>query len=164
MIKSTDPQVQPIVLPSDYLYQPTYEWQGPVEFDQFWLVFPNFGPFTAGLNLQQTATIPNDADFECRRISYHIDAAAAQLTVGTVIIPNVTILITDGGSGRALMNQAAPLGSIADDEAGAPRDLAWPKIYTRNSLITVSLTNFDAAATTNNIRITMAGRKIFSVS
>jgi hypothetical protein len=163
MIKASDPTVQPVVLPSDYLYHPTYEWQNEVEFDAFWLVFPTFSTFTQGLNIQQTATVPNDADFECRRIMYHCDAAAGQTTVSTVPVPNMTILITDGGSGRALMNQAAPLASICSDEGAEPRDLCWPKIFTRNSLITVSITNFDAAVVTNNIRITMAGRKIFSV-
>jgi len=163
MIKSNDPTVQPIVYPSDYLYHPTYEWMNEVEFDAFWLVFPTFGPFTAGLNQQQSVTIPNDSDFECRRIAYHIDAAT-QLTTGTTIIPNITMLLTDGGSGRALMNAAVPIASVAYSEAITPIDLAWPKIFTRNSLITCSLTNFDGAATTFLVRITLIGRKIFSLT
>lgn len=162
-ILASDPRVQPIVFPDDYPYQPTYNWQNPVEFDAFWLVFPTFGPFTAGLNVQNSVTIPNDADFECRRIIYHVDAAT-QLTQATQIIPNITLLLTDGGSGRALMNAAAPLASIACPEAGPAVDLAWPKIFTRNSLITASLTNFDGAATTFLIRLTLCGRKIFSLT
>lgn len=151
--------------PEDYLYQPTYSWRRPVEFDPFWLVFPTFGPFTAALNVTNTVNVPNDADFECRRITYHIDAAT-QLTVGVaLLIPNITILLTDSGSGRNLMNAAAPLASIACGEAPMPPvDLAWPKIFTRNSTITASLTNFDGAATTFLIRLTLSGRKIFSRS
>lgn len=149
--------------PADYLYSPTYRWGAPVQFDPFWLVFPTFGPMTAALAQNQQVVVPNDSDFECRRIMYHIDAAAAQFVVAAAIIPNVTIMIQDSGSGRNLLNNAAPLASVACAESAiAPVDLAWPKIFARNSTITITLTNFDAAATTNNIRITMAGRKIFS--
>ena len=148
--------------PADYTYDPLYDWQNDVEFDPFWLVFPTFGPMTAGLASTQIATIPNDADFECRRGVYHVDAAAAQLTVGTLVIPNMTILITDSGSGRNLMNAAAPLASVLDNETNGETNLVWPKIFTRNSQISITLTNFDAAATTNSVRITLCGRKIFS--
>lgn len=153
-----------IAFPVDYFYQPTYDWRKQVAFDLFYVVFPTFGPMTAGLIQQQTVNIPNDSDFECRQITYHIDAAAAQLAMATVIVPNVTILINDSGSGRNLMNAAVPLASVATPEAVQPVPLAWPKIFTRNSTISITLTNFDAAAATNNIRITMAGRKIFSAS
>ena len=144
----------------DYLYEPLYDWSQPVEFDLFWLVFPTFTTLTAAQSNQQVVNVPNDADFEVRRIIYHVDVAAAQAT--TLIVPNVTILIVDSGSGRALMNNAAPLASVACAESTTPIDLPWPKIFTRNSQVTVTLTNFDVAAATNNLRITLAGRKIFS--
>lgn len=149
-------------LPMDYLYQPTYEWQRPVEFDVFWLVFPTFGPMTAGLAQQQAVNVPNDADFECREIRYHVDNAAAQQTFATAIIPNVTMQIQDSGSGRNLLNTPAPIGNVAFPENFPRVPLLWPKIFTRNSTITMTLTNFDAAAVTNNLRVTLAGRKIFS--
>ncbi len=150
-------------LPEDQSYLPTYDWQNPVLFDPFWLVFPTFGPFTAAAQLQQQVNVPNDADFECRRILYHFDLAAAALTQATAFVPNITIMLTDSGSGRNLMSAAAPLGSIASAEASqTPIDLPWPKIFTRNSTITAVLTNFDAAQTTANVRLTLAGRKIFS--
>jgi hypothetical protein len=149
-------------LPADFLYYPTYDWQTPVDFDIFWLVFPTFATFTAGLNIVKTVNVPNDADFEVRRIIYHCELAAAALTVATVFLPNITILLTDSGSGRNLMNAAVPLPSIASAESGPQRDLIWPKIFTRNSQITASLTNYDVAQTTMNVRLTLCGRKIFS--
>jgi len=150
--------------PSDYLYDPTYEWGNNVAFDPFWLVFPTFGPMTAALIQTQTVNIPNDSDFECRRLHFHVDAAGAQLTVATAVIPNITILINDSGSGRNLMNAAAPIATVCESEAFAARNMMWPKIFTRNSTISITLTNFDAAVATNNIRIIMAGRKIYSAS
>lgn len=158
-------EFNPIVyrMPQDYLYTPTYDWRGPVEFDVFWLVFPTFVTFTAGLNIVQTVQVPNEADFECRSILYHVDAALAQLTQATAIIPNITILLTDGGTSRQLMNAAVPLASVASAESTFPaRELPWPKMFQRNSTITASLTNFDVAATTNNVRLTLCGRKIWN--
>ncbi|MHB8674551.1 MAG: hypothetical protein ACYDAK_12865 [Candidatus Limnocylindrales bacterium] len=150
-------------LPEDQGYMPSYDWHNPVLFDIFWLVFPTFGPFTAAAQLQQSVNVPNDADFEVRRIMYHFDLAAAALTQATSFVPNITIMLTDSGSGRNLMSAAAPLASIASAEASqSPKDLPWPKIFTRNSTITAVLTNFDAAQTTANVRLTLAGRKIFS--
>jgi len=148
--------------PDDYTYAPQYDWQNPVVFDVFWLEFPTFGPFTAAAQLQQAVNVPNDADFECRRIMYHFDLAAAALTMATAFVPNITIMLTDSGSGRNLMSAAAPLASVACSEIGPQFDLPWPKIFTRNSTITAVLTNFDAAQTTANVRLTLAGRKIFS--
>jgi hypothetical protein len=148
--------------PPDYFYTPCYDWQNPVEFDPFWLVFPTFATLAIGIPNQQQVVIPNEADFECRRILYHVDTAGAQLTNATAIIPNVTISIKDSGSGRDLMNAPASLACVARPENIEPGDMAWPKIFTRNSTISVTLTNFDAAVATNNIRLTFAGRKIFS--
>ena len=150
-------------LPEDQGYMPSYDWLNPVLFDVFWLVFPTFGPFTAAAQLQQQVNVPNDADFEVRRIMYHFDLAAAALTQATSFVPNITIMLTDSGSGRNLLSAAAPIGSIASAEAAmTPIDLPWPKIFTRNSTITITLTNFDAAVATNTFRLVMAGRKIFS--
>lgn len=148
--------------PANYLYDPTYDWDGDVTFDPFWLVFPTFITMTAGMIQQQQVQIPNEADLEVRDILYHIDTAAAQLTVATAIVPNMTIQIFAAGTSRAMMNAAAPLASVASHEtAASARHLPWPMYLQRNDSITVVLTNFDAAVITNNVRITFAGRKIF---
>lgn len=149
----------------DFFYKPTYEWSNDVMFDLFWMVFPTFGPMTAGLIQTQTVNVPNDSDFECRALVYHLDAAAAQGASNTLAIPNITALLNDSGSGRNLMNAALPLPMIASPDGNhSPVELPWPKIFTRNSTISLTLTNFDAAAATNNIRVAMCGRKIFSAS
>lgn len=150
----------------DFFYKPTYQWGGNVNLDLFWLVFPTFGPMTAALVQTQTVNVPNDSDFECRAICYHMDSAAGQQASNTDPIPNITAMLTDSGSGRQLMSAPIPLGLLAssDSPQATKVELPWPKIFTRNSTISLQLTNFDAAVATNVVRVVMAGRKIFSAS
>lgn len=96
---------------------------------------------------------------------YHLDAAAAQGASNTLAIPNITALLNDSGSGRNLMNAALPLPMIASPDGNhTPAEFPWPKIFTRNSTISLTLTNYDAAVATNNIRVALYGRKIFSAT
>ena len=151
--------------PPNYLYHPTYDWDEGIRPDVFWLVFPTFVTMGLAAVQNQQVQVPNEADFEVRRILFHVDAALAQVVVAAVIVPNMTIQIFAQGQSRALMNAPAPLASVASSEASyTPRDLVWPLYLQRNDSITVTLTNFDAAAATNNVRITFAGRKIFPKS
>lgn len=152
-----------IAYPPSYLYQPTYEWQRKVEFDFFAYVFPTFTALAAAASQQQQIIIQNDSDFELRRIVYHADIAQAAYLSGTRPIPNYTLQILDSGSGRNLFSAAAPLGAIAssEDQTGGRNDLVWPKIFTRNSTIVATMTNFDAAVVTYSIRLVLLGRKIF---
>lgn len=156
---NNSPDFRLIAFPAAYLYEPTYNFGGPVSFDWFTYMFPLFPAIPlAGTNTQQVI-IQNDSDFELRRIVYHEDIAAAAYTDSARPIPNCTILITDSGSGRNLMSNPVPLSSIACF-GDNPVDLPWPKIFTRNSTIQVAITNFDAAVTPN-IRLSFQGRKIF---
>lgn len=154
-----------IAYPSGYMYDPLYSWDKPVIFDWFTYVFPTFAAIAAvsAATPQQQIQIQNDSDFELRWITYHMDVAAAAFNQGNAPLPNITALIVDSGSGRQLMNNPVPLGNIATSDAVQPRPLPWPKTFTRNSVITLSLTNFDAAATPN-IRVCFHGRKIFSLA
>jgi hypothetical protein len=154
-----------IAYPSGYLYDPCYTWEKPVIFDWFSYVFPTFAAIAAlsAATPQQQIQIQNDSDFELRWITYHMDNAAAAFNQGNAPLANITALIVDSGAGRQLMNAAVPLGAIATPETVQPRPLPWPKTFTRNSTITLALTNFDAAATPN-IRVTLHGRKIFSLT
>jgi len=154
-----------IAFPSGYLYWPIYEFPHEVTFDWFTYVFPTFAAIAAlsAASPQGQIIIQNDSDFELRRISYHMDNAAAAFTSSTLPMPNITALIVDSGSGRQLMNNPVPLDLIANLANTPPVELPWPKIFTRNSVVTLTLTNFDAAATPN-IRVVFHGRKIFSLT
>lgn len=148
--------------PPGYCYQPTYEFDQNVAFDVFDYAFPLFTAATlvAAAAVQQQVLIQNDSDFECRRISWYATIANAAFVSAAIPIPSVTATITDSGSGRQLESAAVPLTSIAYGPLQEPFDLPWPKVFTRNSTVVLTLTNFDAAQA-YNVRVTMHGRKIF---
>jgi hypothetical protein len=151
-----------IAFPPNYLYQPVYDFPPGAAFDFFGYQFPTFTAIAVGGNQTQQITIQADSDFEIRRIVYQADLAAAAYVVNAAPIPNYTIQLTDSGAGRNLFNNPAPLANVASLGSFMPQyDLPWPKIIARNSTLLCQLTNFDAAANTYNVRITLLGRKIY---
>lgn len=146
--------------PPGYCYEPTYEFDQNVAFDLFDYVFPTFTTLAAAATAQQQVLIQNDSDFECRRISWFATIANAAFVSAAIPVPSVTALLTDSGSGRNLENNPVPLTTIAYGPLQQPFDVPWPKIFARNSTVTLTLANFDAAAS-YNIRVTLHGRKIF---
>lgn len=128
--------------------------------DLFSYVFPTFAVAPAA-NQQQQVLIQADSDFECLQLMFHADIAAAAFLWNTRPLPNVTLLLTDSGSGRQLMNAAVPLSALAGI-AEQPAWLPQTKIFQRNATVVALITNFDVAVT-YNIRLTMVGRKIFQL-
>ena len=149
-----------IAFPDGYRYEPTYHFPQRVVFDWFTYEFPLWAAIAVGATVQQQILIQADSDFELRRIAVHFTLAEAAFVSAAVPYSNISALITDSGSGRNLMNNPVPLDMIASLPGQSPRDLTWPKIFIRNSTITVALTNFDAAATPL-VRLSFQGRKIF---
>lgn len=112
-------------------------------------------------NSLQTINIQKDADFEINKLTFSADIAGAAITGNTFPIPNVTVLITDSGSGRNLMNQAVPLEALF----GIGKDvfiLQLPRVLMASSQITLSVTSFEAA-NTMNISLNMIGYKLFAL-
>lgn len=154
----------PIFFPHLYLYQPVYDF-GDVDVtaDMFGYVFPAVEDLAAGaVSNAVNVIIQDDSDFEVRRLAYHFTVAEAAITNATAPTPNWLVQMTDSGSGRNLFNAAVPVTAIATGPGMTPRDLPWPKILRRNSTISVTFTNFDAAQATGRMYLTMFGRKLFS--
>lgn len=122
------------------------------------------GAFSNLAALTGTATnqlvIQSDSDFEWVHASYQFDNAATQTTYNGRFLPNMTILITDSGSGRQLMNAAVPIMSIFG-RPEQPYQLPVSKVFKANSTINFTAVNFDAAIATGNLRLSLIGYKIF---
>jgi len=108
----------------------------------------------------QNIAIQADADFEVIKLTYSADVAGAAITNNTYPIPNVTVLITDSGSGRQLMNVAVPLETLFGI-GKEPFILPQPRILSARSNIAITVTSFEAA-NTNNISFSLVGNKIFT--
>mgnify|MGYP001583285449 CR=1 FL=1 len=114
----------------------------------------------AGATATNQLLIQADSDFEWSLGSYEFDLASAAVTLSTQSIPNMTILLTDSGSGRQLSSAAIPVTSLFGPLT-KPFILPITKVFKANSNLSVTAVNFDAAVTTGNLRLTMTGWKIY---
>jgi hypothetical protein len=108
-----------------------------------------FTAIAVGVTSTQQIQISANGDFFLRAIYFRASLAGAAQTVSTVPIPNVRALFTDSGSDEQWSNQAIDLSSWADTagSGGHDMDMAFPRVISGRSTITVQLTSFEAANT-----------------
>lgn len=99
-----------------------------------------------------------DADFYLVALSQQADIAGAALTESTDIVPLVTVLITDSGSGYALSNNPVPVSALFG-RGREPYRLIRPRVFAAQAQIQFSWTNY-SAATTYNITAVLHGYKV----
>ena len=121
----------------------------------------DFAAVAAGATANGNITIQADSDFKWLKATYFADIAAAAETDATRVIPLCTVLITDQGSGRQLMNAAVPVPDIFGT-GPIPFILPIPKIFSAKSTVAVQIVNF-SAATAYNLRLSLIGAKIFKL-
>jgi hypothetical protein len=102
--------------------------------------------------------IEADSYFYLNAISYQADTALANVTDSTNIIPLVTIVVFDSGSGRQLMANPVPLNCIAGYN-GSPFRLPKPRRFASTAQITATLVNYSAIA--YNISLCLSGFKVY---
>ncbi len=104
-------------------------------------------------------TVQADSDFLLSKLAVMADIAAVNQTASSRVIPLCTLLITDTGSGRNLMNQAVPIPNIFG-QGDLPFILPRQRIFVARSVVTITVTNYDAAKT-YNLRLSFIGEKGF---
>jgi hypothetical protein len=106
--------------------------------------------------------IDADSDFLCTALSYQAVITTAGLgalvTEATNVIPVVTLQINDTGSGKSLMNQPVPLGSIAGD-GKRPYRLPRPRVFQSNATVQLNWLAYVVAGTIYQINFVMHGIK-----
>jgi hypothetical protein len=157
-------QDDPVIFnfPANSGYMPSYDLPENMTCDFFVYEFPLVSNLALAGNATPQVQIQNDADFEMRALAYYFNLANAAFTSSTRPIPNVTIMLTESGSGRNLFNNPVPLPNIAWNGEGAMRYLPWPKIFGRNANVQATIVNFDAAVVTGQLFLSMIGRKLFA--
>lgn len=114
----------------------------------------------AGLSVTSNIAIQADADFEVIKMNFSADIAGASINNNSFPIPNVTVLITDSGSGRNLMSLATPLEALFGTGQN-PFILPIPRIISARSNIAITFTSFEAV-NANNISLNFIGNKLFN--
>lgn len=112
----------------------------------------------------QNIQIDAGSDFFLTALTYFatLDGSTAVISVTNYAVPVVTVLITDSGSNRQLMNAPVPLNLIFGD-GNHPHRLIHPRLFFRNSAITVALQSIDTPAdsTWANIWLNFEGFRIY---
>lgn len=125
----------------------------------FYIYGVNFLNVSPGASPSQQLPIQADSDFELQKITFASDSAGGTQTDSTRVIPQCTLIITDTGSGRQLMNQAIDLTTFAGDGQN-PFILLVPKIFRANTSINFVLHNYSSAQT-YNVRLSLIGAKLY---
>lgn len=115
----------------------------------------------AGATGQTTVNISADAPFMIVNQTYDANNANGARTSGTYVVPNATVLLTDTGSSRQMMDVAVPVPSIFGN-GQFPYILPVPKLMQANSQLQVVVTNNDAAQGMN-LRLSFNGFKLYKV-
>lgn len=123
-------------------------------------IYPlTFSALAAGTSQTQNISVQQDSNFVLRKIGYAADISAAAQTDSSRVIPLVSVIITDQGSGRQIMSGAVPL-SIFIGDGRLPFILPQPKVFLARTVIAVTLANY-SLATTYNVYLGFIGEKEF---
>lgn len=97
-------------------------------------------------------------DFYWFALTYQADVNGAAQTEADFVIPLTTVVITDTGSQRQLMNAPVPLSCIAGG-GERPYRLILPRLFRANSIVTFNWANYSANQT-YNIYLIMHGFRL----
>lgn len=121
--------------------------------------FPNAANIAAAGNATVTQIIEGDSDFEWIATTF-CEGITAGASTGPAA-SRVSALILDGGSQRNLLNVSTPISNIAGTGV-FPNVLPQPRIFPAKSPVVVTFTN-NGAGGTDNVRLTLWGRKLFQL-
>jgi hypothetical protein len=140
------------------------EIRSQIQHQQNWedfFVYPvSFDSVAPGAQQIQSITLQADSHFKWTASSYAANIANAAFTSGDTPIPNVSLQIQDGGTGRILFNAPVPVPAIFGT-GQLPFILPIPRIFMARSAITFTLANYDDTET-YNVQLALSGMKIFS--
>ena len=121
----------------------------------------------ASLAAAATATdvtnIESDSPFVWIKTAYFADIAGAAQTNDSRVIPLVNVQIVDSGSARQFFDEVQPINSFAG-QAGLAAFETVPYLFKPNSSINTTFTNFSAATTYANLRLSYIGYRVYEYS
>jgi hypothetical protein len=128
--------------------------------EDFFTYSINITSIAAGATSTGFIQIEAEADFLVQKLTYFADIAGAAQTLTGLVVPLVSVVILDTGSGRQLMNEAVPIPTLFGD-GRLPYILPTPKLFSKNSRINTTFANF-SAGTAYRLWLNFEGKKIFT--
>lgn len=124
----------------------------------------SFSNLAAAANATQNIQIDASAQFFWTSLAFFcVQHGDGDYTLSSQIVPNATILITDGGSSKQLMSAPAILSTVASNQPGWPTQLQHPRLFDRNSAITVLMANQEPTIALD-IYVTFNGFRVYGVN
>lgn len=128
----------------------------------FYIYRTEYDSLSAGTSQSANFTVEADSDFMMHKLAAFADISGAAQTSDTQVLPLVTALITDTGSGRQLSSGAIPVANYFGT-GRLPFILPAPKMFLARSVVQVQVENF-SASTTYNLKLSFIGYKIFRLN
>ncbi len=133
---------------------------GMQQVEDFFIYEVTFDALTFGTSQDGNIQIQADSAFRWITGTYFADIARAAFTAEARPIPNVTVQITDSGSGRQLVSAPVPVPSLFGT-GQLPFVMPISRVFQARSNIAFTVANIDAA-TTYNLTLQLIGTKIFN--
>lgn len=125
----------------------------------FYVYELDYTQILAETSATQSFTVQADSDFLWTSGAFFADIAANAQTDDSRVLPLISCLILDTGSGRQLMNTAVPITSLFGT-GQLPFVLPRQRPFRANATVSITLNNY-SAATDYNIRLSLIGEKGF---
>lgn len=120
----------------------------------------NIASLAAGATDSDTINIENDSQFVWTKTAYFADVAGGAQENDTRVIPLINVQLVDSGSARQFFDEPQPVNSIGGQGA-IPFILPAPFIFKNNANINGAFSNFSAATTYANFRLTLHGYRVY---
>lgn len=128
-----------------------------------WYVYAfNVASIANGASATATINIQADADFVCERMMAFADIAGDVQTQSSQVLPLVTMMMTDSGSGRQLFNVALPIPTLCGENMTG-QNLPFGRCFSANSNISALFTNYSNATTYANLYVNLYGYKEWTI-
>ncbi len=122
---------------------------------------PSIASLAPGAQTTVTIQFDQNSTFNWLRTTVVADLAGVAETESGLVLPLVTLQMTDTGSGMSFMNAPIPLISIAGT-AQLPYVLTTPQLIQPNASYLFAFASYAAAATYTNLRLQLHGYRIFN--
>jgi len=127
--------------------------------DQF-IYTASLASLAPGVSGTDNIQIQADSYFVVTKMSYFAAIGSATQTESSRVIPLISVMISDTGSGRNLMDSSVNISSMAGHE-GLPFITPTERWMLPSSVLNIQFTNFDAVTTYTDIKLYLHGIKIW---
>lgn len=121
---------------------------------------PNIASIAAAAQTTNVIQFDIDSVFVWMRTCVFADIAGAVQTPSSLVVPLVTVQVTDTGSGTNFFNNPIPLGSVAGN-GPLPFVMPTPIMCQPSASFQFAYANFSAATTYANLRVQLIGFKVY---